>query len=156
MKRWNPDVDIWSDEHISQRKGERKGVSVQQRHQYVKVQDYFVQIDMKSFVFSFGAAHIRAISSGCWVCCVLTAPRFEWNQPKITSLMPSRLSCFVLHQNAIIVFTYIQTNQAKAETPSCFWTTSPINLGGKAPLDSSHSMRMVSWSHPQALTSSGP
>lgn len=32
-------------------------------------------------------------------------------------------ACFVVHQSAIVVLTYVQTNRGKRERPSCFRTT---------------------------------
>lgn len=65
------------------------------------------------------AAHINAICSSCWTGCVLAANKplqgFEWNRAQTTSLRRSQLGCFAPLQTAI--FTYVQTNQTKWETP---------------------------------------
>lgn len=44
---------------------------------------------------------------------VQTAPALKWNPAKTTSPRRSRLGCFVLHQSATAVFTYVPMNGAK-------------------------------------------
>lgn len=39
----------------------------------------------------------------------------------------------IQHQSASVVFTYVQTNRTKGETPPCFETMSPMDPGVKAP-----------------------
>lgn len=159
------DVEIWADEHISQMlhtktvkflkfcgkewKKVGKGVSAQQRHQYIKVQDHSVQI-----VFSSGAAYIFVPIAGLVVFSLLQdSDGINPRSPLLGHLGSAVLVCIRMRLSCSRISKQTKPN---GKTPSCFWTTSTINLGGKTPLDSSPSMRMVSWSHSQAPTSSGP
>lgn len=78
--------------------------SVMQSQKYIKEQDHIVHLDELPFSPTLAGT---------------------------SSSRRSRLICFVLHQSVIVVFTYVQMNQAKGRTSSCFGT-SPVDPGVKA------------------------
>lgn len=99
--------------------------SVMQRQQYIEARDDFVHWQA-IFRRLLPGSNIKAICSGCWVSCVLTANGPLRGSNEIEP-RPPLLRCFVPHQSVTVVFTYAQMywNQ-RGEMPPCFRTTSQV------------------------------